>query len=169
MRSQLIAICMAQLSLISIVDARRPNVVVIFTDDHGWTDLGIQDIREDLKTPHIDAMATKGLRMTNGYVTAPQCVPSRAGLLTGKSQNRFGVESNGLSLEGFDNESTIAERLREAGYATGMTGKWHLGPPPQIPNHGFQDVYYKNTNRPGWANFDLSGNRAKPGPETSKL
>ncbi|MDC0308608.1 sulfatase-like hydrolase/transferase [Planctomycetaceae bacterium] len=90
MRSQLIAICMAQLSLISIVDARRPNVVVIFTDDHGWTDLGIQDIREDLKTPHIDAMATKGLRMTNGYVTAPQCVPSRAGLLTGKSQNRFG-------------------------------------------------------------------------------
>jgi uncharacterized sulfatase len=169
MRSRFLAICVVQLSLFSFAEARRPNVIVIFTDDHGWTDLGIQDIRDDLKTPHIDAMAAEGLRMTNGYVTAPQCVPSRAGLLTGKSQNRFGVESNGQSLEGFNNESTIAERLQEAGYATGMTGKWHLGPPPQIPNHGFQDVYYKNANRPGWANFDLNGNRVKPGPETSKL
>lgn len=82
MRSRFLAICVVQLSLFSFAEARRPNVIVIFTDDHGWTDLGIQDIRDDLKTPHIDAMAAEGLRMTNGYVTAPQCVPSRAGLLT---------------------------------------------------------------------------------------
>ena len=79
---------------------RRPNVIVIFTDDHGWSDLGVQNITDDLKTPQIDAMAAEGRRMTNGYVTAPQCVPSRAGLLIGKSQNRFGTESNNHSLKG---------------------------------------------------------------------
>ena len=106
----------------------KPNILVIFTDDHGFADLSSQGVLDDLKTPHIDRLAAGGARMASGYVTAPQCVPSRAGLLSGRYQNRFGVESNGQSLDGFDAEQTIAERLKDAGYATGMTGKWHLGP-----------------------------------------
>jgi len=147
----------------------KPNIIVIFTDDHGYTDLSCQGIADDIRTPHIDKLAAGGVRMTSGYVTAPQCVPSRAGLLTGMYQNRFGVESNGKPLDGFNAEQTIAERLKKAGYATGMSGKWHLGKAPEIVNHGFDDVYYKNSNRPGWANFDLDGNKRQPGPEDSKL
>ncbi|MBD3676560.1 MAG: sulfatase-like hydrolase/transferase [Planctomycetaceae bacterium] len=169
MRSLALAACLFLLCLTSAIQARHPNVIVIFTDDHGWTDLGVQGIRDDLKTPNIDAMTAEGMRLTNGYVTAPQCMPSRAGLLTGKSQNRFGVESNGAKIAGFNREKTIAERLRTVDYATGMTGKWHLGPPHQIPLHGFRDVYYKNANRPGWANVNLEGEHVKPGPEDSKL
>lgn len=147
----------------------KPNIVVIFTDDHGYSDLFCQGVKDDLKTPHIDALAAGGVRMAAGYVTAPQCVPSRAGLLSGRYQNRFGVESNGQPLDGFDAQMTIAERLKQAGYATGMTGKWHLGPGPEIVEHGFDDVYYKSANRPGWANFDLDGKDRTPGPEDSQL
>ncbi len=120
--------------------AERPNIIVIFTDDHGWADLGSQGIEKDIRTPHLDALAKGGLRATNGYVSAPQCVPSRAGLLTGRYQNRFGVESNGEALDGFNQQKTIAKWLKEAGYATGMAGKWHLGPPDEIVKHGFDDV-----------------------------
>ena len=63
--------------------AVKPNVIVIFTDDHGYADLSCQGVFEDVKTPHIDSLAAGGVRMTSGYVTAPQCVPSRGGLLTG--------------------------------------------------------------------------------------
>lgn len=157
------------LTLSSAADAKPPNVIVIFTDDHGWSDLGAQGIQQDLRTPNLDALAAGGVRATNGYVTAPQCVPSRAGILSGRHQNRFGVESNGESLDGFNAQLTIAERLKRAGYATGMTGKWHLGPAPEIVSHGFDDVYYKNANRPGWANFDLDGKDRDPGPENSGL
>lgn len=157
------------LAIRSPAATKRPNIIVIFTDDHGYTDLSCQGIRQDIRTPNIDKLAAGGVRMTSGYVTAPQCVPSRAGLLSGRYQNRFGVESNGEDLDGFNAQETIAERLRKAGYATGMTGKWHLGPQPAIVTHGFDDVYYKNANRPGWANFDLDGKDRKPGPETSKL
>lgn len=127
------------------------------TDDHGWPDIGAQGIYDDLETPHIDALAASGVRATNGYSAAPQCVPSRAGVLTGKHQNRFGVESNGASLDGFNGELTIAERLKKAGYATGQIGKWHLGPNEEITSHGFDDVYSKNANRPCHANFTLDG------------
>jgi uncharacterized sulfatase len=147
----------------------KPNVIVIFTDDHGYADLSSQGVLDDIRTPHIDALAAGGVRMASGYVTAPQCVPSRAGLLSGKYQNRFGVESNGMPLDGFHVQQTIAERLKQAGYATGMTGKWHLGPAPEIMRHGFDDVFYKNSNRPGWANYDLEGNDVTPGPERSSL
>lgn len=147
----------------------KPNIIVIFSDDHGYSDLGCQGIARDLKTPNIDALAAGGVRMTSGYVSAPQCVPSRAGLLTGRYQNRFGVESNGMPLDGFNAERTIAERLKKAGYATGMTGKWHLGTGPDIVKHGFDDVYFKSANRPGWSNFDLDGSDRMPGPEKSGL
>jgi uncharacterized sulfatase len=147
----------------------KPNVIVIFTDDHGYSDLSCQGVVDDIRTPNIDNLALGGVRMTSGYVTAPECVPSRAGLLSGQYQNRLGVESNGEPLDGFNAIQTIAERLKKAGYSTGMTGKWHLGQPAAIVDHGFDDVYYKNANRPGWANYNLDGRDRRPGPEQSKL
>jgi len=103
----------------------KPNIILIYSDDHGWADLGIQGSDQDIRTPNLDAMARDGVRFTRGYVTAPQCVPSRAGVLTGRYQQRFGVEDNNkgpLPLA----ELTIAERLKAAGYVTGQVGKWHL-------------------------------------------
>ena len=96
--------------------AKKPNIILIYTDDHGWPDIGPAGIYKDLKTPHLDALAASGVRATNGYSSAPQCVPSRAGLLIGKYQNRFGVESNKESLDGFNKELTIAARLKKVGY-----------------------------------------------------
>ena len=145
------------LSAGNVLATSRPNIIVIYTDDHGWPDIGAAGIYDDLRTPHIDALAASGVRALNGYSTAPQCVPSRAGLLIGKFQSRFGVESNGDSLDGFNAEQTIAERLKVVGYATGQIGKWHLGANPQITDHGFDDVYAKNANRSCYANFNLAG------------
>ena len=105
--------------------AEKPNIILIYSDDHGWADLGIQGSDQDVRTPNLDAMARDGVRFTRGYVSAPQCVPSRAGVLTGRYQQRFGVEDNNkgpLPLA----ELTIAERLKAAGYVTGQVGKWHL-------------------------------------------
>jgi uncharacterized sulfatase len=145
---------------------RRPNVIVIFTDDHGYADLSCQGVLEDVQTPHIDALANSGVRMTSGYVTAPQCVPSRAGLLSGRYQNRFGVESNGMPLGGFNAVRTIAERLKETGYATGMVGKWHLGRADEIVQHGFDDVFYQGGS---WINYDIEGRDVEPGTKFTKL
>jgi arylsulfatase A-like enzyme len=141
--------------------AERPNIILIYTDDHGWPDIGIAGVNDDLRTPNLDKLAADGVYATSGYSTAPQCVPSRAGIMIGKSQNRFGVESNGASLDGFDAELTIAERLKKAGYATGQIGKWHLGPSNKITDHGFDDVYAKNSNRPCHANYTLAGETIK--------
>lgn len=118
--------CLALLlTAIAAVAADKPNIILIYSDDHGWADLGIQGSDKDIRTPNLDAMARDGVRFTRGYVTAPQCVPSRAGVLTGRYQQRFGVEDNNkgpLPLE----QLTIAERLKAAGYVTGQVGKWHL-------------------------------------------
>jgi arylsulfatase A-like enzyme len=114
----------------ALADERsRPNIVIIFTDDQGYADLGVQGIVDDIKTPHLDALCRDGTRFTNGYVTAPQCSPSRAGLLTGRYQQRFGygdISRGPLPLR----ETTIAQRLKKAGYTTGMVGKWHLHATP---------------------------------------
>ena len=144
----------------SAAEAKQPNVIVIFTDDHGYSDLSCQGIVDDIKTPQIDKLAAGGVRMTSGYVTAPQCVPSRAGLLSGRYQNRFGVESNSLPLDGFNAQQTIAQRLKKAGYATGMIGKWHLGAAGEIVEHGFDDVFYQGGS---WTNFAVDGDDADPG------
>jgi arylsulfatase A-like enzyme len=114
----------------------RPNLIVLFSDDAGYADFGFQG-SQTIRTPHLDQLAASGVRFTNGYVTASVCSPSRAGLMTGRYQQRFGHELNlpgvadpqvpdsvrGLPLT----EQTIADILAENGYATGLIGKWHLG------------------------------------------
>ncbi len=108
-------------------DARHPNIIVILTDDQGFADLGCQGAAKDVLTPNLDRMAGEGVRCTAGYITAPQCSPSRAGLITGRYQQRFGFDTIPdcpLPLE----EVTIAERLGAAGYVSGLVGKWHLDP-----------------------------------------
>ena len=147
----------------------KPNIIVIFTDDHGYSDLASQGIAADLKTPYTDALAASGVRMTNGYVTAPQCVPSRCGLLSGQYQTKLGVESNGSAngsagLEGFNRTASLAERLKQAGYVTGMAGKWHLGPETEIVNHGFDKVFPKHSSGAPIANVTPSGQDQPLGP-----
>ena len=102
-----------------------PNVIVFFTDDQGFADLGIQDQLDDIQTPNIDNIATQGVRFTHGYVTAPQCTPSRAGLISGQYQQRFGVDDNRFTPMPLD-VITLGQRFIELDYATGMVGKWHL-------------------------------------------
>lgn len=127
--------------------AAKPNILVIVADDLGYGDIGVQGGKA-VPTPHIDKLARSGVRCTSGYVSAPYCSPSRAGLLTGRYQTRFGHEFNphvgeegklGLPLD----QRTIAQLLRSAGYATGVIGKWHLGfskdHHPQ--SRGFDDFY----------------------------
>lgn len=130
-------------------DNSKPNIILIFTDDQGYADIGAQGINVDVKTPHIDLLASNGIRFTDGYVTAPQCSPSRAGIMTGRYQQKFGMEDNTTGPIPKE-ELTIADRLNDAGYVTGMVGKWHLD-----PNHTSKDwltINYptslKNPNEP---------------------
>lgn len=125
---------------------RPPNVIVIFTDDQGTLDAGVYGA-DDLHTPHLDALAERGVRLTQFYAAAPVCSPSRAGLLTGRYPLRAGVPGNissqpnklGMAPE----EVTIAETLKAAGYATAHVGKWHLGYTPEtMPNgQGFDHSF----------------------------
>src|SRR5215211_3603517 len=98
----------------------RPNIVIILADDVGYGEFGFQGISKDIPTPNIDSIATGGVRFTQGYVSGPYCSPTRAGLMTGRYQTRFGHEFNsvanrmGLPLT----ETTIADRLKSLGYAT---------------------------------------------------
>ncbi len=107
-----------------------PNIVLIFADDLGFGDTGVYG-SETVKTPHIDDLARTGVRFTNAYVSHPVCSPSRAGLLTGRYQQRHGWEFNPAGRDrdnGMDAEQeTFADVMRARGYATGMIGKWHLG------------------------------------------
>ncbi|MEM6967196.1 MAG: sulfatase-like hydrolase/transferase [Bacteroidota bacterium] len=126
----------------------RPNIVVILADDLGYNDLGFTGSK-DVKTPVLDALAKDGMIFKNGYVTHPYCGPSRAGILTGRYQARFGMESNldhtpsdphhGIPV----GEKIFAERLKNVGYKTGIVGKWHLGSHNNFHplNRGF-DYFY---------------------------
>ncbi|MFO0797437.1 MAG: sulfatase-like hydrolase/transferase [Gemmataceae bacterium] len=125
-------------------DPPKPNILIIVGDDMGYADVGVHGCR-DIPTPHLDALARAGTRFTSGYVSGPYCSPTRAGLLTGRYQTRFGHEFNpaagpdvGLPLT----ETTLADRLRAAGYVTGLVGKWHLGAGPRHPQRrGFDEFF----------------------------
>src|SRR4051794_20958671 len=121
----------------------RPNVLILVADDLGYGDLGFQGGR-DIPTPHLDALAGGGVRCSNGYVSGPYCSPTRAGLLTGRYQQRFGHEFNPGEKAGLPvSQSTLIERFKAAGYITGLVGKWHLGGAPQYhpQRRGFEEFY----------------------------
>lgn len=155
----------------------RPNIIIVFTDDQGYADLGIAGFDPDVRTPHLDQLARDGVHFTRGYVTAPQCAPSRAGLIACRHQNAFGLDDNQggpLPLS----EYTLAERLRDAGYATGISGKWSLahdkerGDPKRrfnmiehLPhNFGFEE-YWKGVMGWYYASHDLQGNPLENPPQ----
>jgi hypothetical protein len=123
---------------------RKPNVLIIVGDDMGYADVGFHGCK-DIPTPNLDKLAKSGMRCTNGYVTGPYCSPTRAGLLTGRYQTRFGHEFNpGGGMQGMPtSETTIADRLKSAGYATALVGKWHLGSEPEFhpQQRGFQEFF----------------------------
>lgn len=106
----------------------KPNILVILVDDLGYHDMSCQGAT-DFKTPQLDRLAASGVRFTDGYITAPQCGPSRAGIITGMSQSRFGCLDNRteVGLPSADIVQTIPEQLKALGYTTGMIGKWHIG------------------------------------------
>jgi len=106
----------------------RPNIVLIVSDDQGYGDASCYDHPKEVNTPSIDRLAAEGVRLTNGYASGYICAPTRAGLLTGRYQQRFGFYTGGHSRVGVPlNEITIADLLKKEGYATGVFGKWHVG------------------------------------------
>jgi arylsulfatase A-like enzyme len=165
---------------------RPPNVVLILADDLGYGDVCAYGCPLGGKTPNLDALAAGGIRFTQAYVTAAVCGPSRAGLMTGRYQQRFGFEYNvspperaireqlGLPLS----EKLLPQYLKERGYATGMIGKWHLGPAPgyQPVDRGFDEyfgslhsdtVYLDPLEQPGVHFIDAAHER--PGPHRDAL
>ncbi len=137
-------------------DARKPNILVILSDDVGWAEYGFQG-GKDIPTPNIDSIARNGVRFTQGYVSGQYCSPTRAGLMTGRYQIRFGHENNrvpivsGLPLT----ETTIADRLRAWGYATCAIGKWHLGQKPEFrpTRRSFDEFFRTLANTPYFSLF----------------
>lgn len=112
-------------------DLKKPNVIIIYTDDQGTLDLNIYGAK-DLFTPNMDKLAMKGVRFTQFYASAPVCSPSRASLMTGRYPQRAGLAGNASSEKGGNSEMpgtqiTIAEMFQSAGYKTGHIGKWHMG------------------------------------------
>ncbi|WDE96890.1 sulfatase-like hydrolase/transferase [Lentisphaera profundi] len=126
----------------------KPNLIVIMTDDMGYADVGFNGC-EDIPTPHIDSIASKGVKFSSGYTSYSVCGPSRAGFITGRYQQRFGFERNPLwSLTDPKSalplsEMTIGQSLQKVGYKTAIIGKWHLGAEPSLrPNkRGFDEFF----------------------------
>ncbi len=130
-------------------EADNPNIIVLLADDLGYGELGCQG-NEEIPTPHIDSIAANGVRFTNGYVTGPNCSPSRAGFLSGRIPTRFGYENNPIGHRNEDpaigfptSETTLAETMQDAGYTTGLLGKWHLGGTAAYHpfRHGFEEFF----------------------------
>jgi arylsulfatase A-like enzyme len=132
----------------------RANVVIFLSDDEGYGEIGCYGYQKEIPTPHIDSIAKNGVRFTQGYVSGPYCSPTRAGLLTGRYQTRFGHEFNegqGAAPFGLPpTEKTLADRFKAMGYATCAIGKWHLGRLPQFhpAKRGFDEFFGTLANSP---------------------
>jgi arylsulfatase A-like enzyme len=131
--SMLLALLSSFVIAHSSFGAQRPNIIIFLADDLGYADIGVNGCK-DIPTPNIDSIAKNGVRFTDGYATHPVCSPSRAGLMSGMYQHRFGFEHNSgperFAAPNFGQPREIpnlAEKLKAAGYATGMIGKWHIG------------------------------------------
>lgn len=155
----------------------KPNVILVMTDDQGYGDLGCHG-NPNLKTPHIDKLHTEAVRFTDFHVS-PFCTPTRAALMTVNHPGYTGAyrTSSGRSMMHAD-EKTVADLFASAGYATGMTGKWHLGDnaPHRPQDRGFQDVVWHRCGGIGqasnyWGNtyFDDTYERVKPGSRVGKF
>lgn len=129
----------------------KPNFILIVADDLGFADLSLNGSKQ-IPTPNIDRLAHEGINFTQGYVSAPVCAPSRAGLMTGKNQVGFGFDNNlAENQPGFNpefmglplSEKTIADRLKPLGYVSGLIGKWHLGEGDNFHplNRGFDEFW----------------------------
>jgi len=126
----------------------KPNIIIILTDDQGYADVGFNGSK-DIRTPGIDRLARNGVVFKEGYVSYAVCGPSRAGLITGRYQDRFGFSRNPLlapndSTMGLPlSEETMADALKKAAYTTGAIGKWHLGAHESLhPNkRGFDEFF----------------------------
>jgi arylsulfatase A-like enzyme len=165
----ILAIAFSLSALTAMAAENRPNIIVILADDLGYSDVGCFGAKE-IETPNLDRMAREGRRFTDFYVGGPTCTPSRIALLTGCYPVRAGFgDAVGNKSDGsispsrvlwanakvgiHNNELTVAEVLKGAGYATGMIGKWHLGDAPQFnpTRHGFTEFFgvpYSNDMEP---------------------
>ena len=148
----------ALLPAIAVAATGGANIVLIVSDDQGYADISCYPHSDEVSTPNIDRLAAEGARLTNGYASCPVCAPTRAGILTGRYQQRFGFYEASDSRAGLPrSETTVADLLRDAGYATGVFGKWHLGyePPYRPLERGF-DSFYGFLGHGGHDYFDLS-------------
>jgi arylsulfatase A-like enzyme len=130
-------------AVLTVFSADHPNVLVIISDDQGYHDVGVHGSTE-IPTPNIDSIAKNGVRFTSGYVSGLMCSPTRAAFLAGRYQQRFGHEHNLRKADGFTlQETTLADRLKAAGYITGLVGKWHLGAAEkhQPMSRGFDEFF----------------------------
>src|SRR5688572_5960495 len=148
MRKSLSAAILVSLFAFPLHAADKPNIVVFFMDDLGYSDLQVYGAT-DVRTPNLDRLAREGVRLTDCYAAAPVCTPTRAAFMTGRYQHRVGLENviapslgnadTGLSAS----KPTLPRYLKDAGYTTGLVGKWHLGTRPEFhPNrHGFDEFF----------------------------
>ena len=124
-------------------DAQKPNVVLIYIDDLGYGDLGCYG-SEDIPTPHIDQLATEGVRFTASYIANPPCCPSRCSLMMGQYGQKFGKYGMSRGLPIPEDRPTLAKVLSDRGYVTGQIGKWDIGTKAQGPlATGFEEVRRK--------------------------
>ncbi|WP_254509476.1 sulfatase-like hydrolase/transferase [Anatilimnocola floriformis] len=129
----------------------KPNILIFCADDLGYGELGCYGMKE-VSTPNINSIAANGIRFTSGYVSAPLCSPSRAGLMAGRYQQRFGHENNLMTSEGGMPlaETTLGQRMKALGYATTIVGKWHLGKGDEhLPMKRGFDEYFGVFGNPG--------------------
>ena len=170
--------CFTAVSVLPLQAAEpRPNIILILADDLGYEDLGFQRSKR-IKTPHLDRLAAMGTRFSDGHVSASVCSPSRAGLMTGRYQQRFGHEGNSPRRPfGMDTqERTMGQAFQSLGYRTGIFGKWHLGDEEKhYPTKRGFDVFWglregsrtywydeKKTDKPGSDKaIEHNGNRVK--------